>query len=72
VNCNFPDHEAIDRGTLPEVGRLLHLANVLHGFDHSAGLGMLILNAALTEHDLEAVLMAFDRSLKRLKEENRL
>ena len=69
VNCTFPDHEVIDRGTPVKVGRLLHLANILHGFDHSAGAGMLFLNARLTDQDVESVIMAFDRSLTRLKEE---
>jgi glutamate-1-semialdehyde 2,1-aminomutase len=70
INCTFPDHEVIDRGTPVKVGRLLHLANILHGFDHSGGLEMLLLNSALTAKDLEIVIEAFDCSLMRLKEEN--
>lgn len=69
VNCSFPDHEAIDRGTPVKVRGLLHLANILHGFDHSAGAGTLFLNAAVSEQDVETVITAFDRSLTRLKKE---
>ena len=69
VNCAFPDHEAIDRGTPVKARRLLHLANILHGFDHSGAAGTLFMNAAVSEQDIEKVVMAFDRSLTRLKEE---
>jgi glutamate-1-semialdehyde aminotransferase len=69
VNCTFPDHEAIDRGTPVKVRHPLYLANLLHGFDTSQGTSWLFLNSALKEQDLDAVIKAFDRSLKRLKEE---
>lgn len=69
VNCTFPNHEIIGRGTPVQARRLLQLANILNGFDHF-GFGMFVLNAAVSEHDTETVITAFDRSLTRLKEEN--
>ncbi len=69
VNCTFPNQEVICRGTPAKVRRLLQLANILHGFDHF-GFGMLVLNAAVSEQDVETVIMAFDHSLARLKEED--
>ena len=69
VDCTFSDYEAIDRSTPVDVRRLLYLANILHGFDYMVGGGMLLLNAGLTDQDVESVIMAFARSLTRLKEE---
>ena len=67
VNCTYPDHEEIDIGTPARVQRLLYIADVLQGFDH--GSGKFYLNAALSEQDVDTVIMAFDLSLKRLKAE---
>jgi len=69
INCTFPDSEKLDLGTSPEIRRPLYLAMILNGVDYLAGLGNMLLNAALTEEDIEKILQSFDRSLLRLKEE---
>jgi hypothetical protein len=59
----------LDAGSAPNVRSKLHLAMLLNGVDYLGGLGSMLLNAGLTEQDIEKVIHAFDDSLRRLKEE---
>jgi glutamate-1-semialdehyde 2,1-aminomutase len=69
VHCTFPDFEERDLGTLLKIRHPLYLAMLLNGVDYVAGLGNMLLNAALTEEDIEKIIQSFNNSLKRLKQE---
>ncbi len=69
LNPICDDHERVDRAASPKVRDKLYLAMHLNGVDYSRGLGLMQMNAALTEEDIEKVTDAYDRSLLRLKQE---
>jgi glutamate-1-semialdehyde 2,1-aminomutase len=65
------DATRLDRGMGP-VGGALHLAMLINGVDYSRGAGHGWMNGAMTDKDIDAIVGAFDRSLVRLRADNRL
>jgi len=60
------DVARLDRGMGP-LAAPLHLAMLLNGVDYNRGSGIVWLNAAMTDADIDAMVDAFDRSLARLR-----
>lgn len=67
AHCTYHDHEKIDDGTPKAIRNQLFLAMLQNGVDYMNGRQVMILNAAITEEDLDKITEAFDRSLTRLK-----
>ncbi len=60
-----PDVARLDRG-MGAVGGALHLAMLLHGVDYNRGSAIGWMNGAMTDADVDRMVEAFDRSLRRL------
>jgi len=69
TTCLHPDHEKLDLYGSVKVRSNLRMAMLLNGVDYLGGFGLMFLNAAMTDQDIEKITNSFDLSLKRLKEE---